>query len=159
MGSEAARQLCENEEESKKPDLYFCELVEKHFGESNVGNKVDKYLKDHDDIVSDSSIIHHVFNAMRSTGFTGSFRQTWMSAMFLASSFFPKNENVEKFVVASLLKFAIAVRKDILEGRGRDYWKKEMEAARETMECADDEATRKADILNIFSCILSGRTC
>ncbi|MBW2646265.1 MAG: hypothetical protein JRE23_08825 [Deltaproteobacteria bacterium] len=159
MGSEAARLLYESEEECKKPDSYFCELVEKHFGESHVGNKVDEYLKDHDDIVSDSSIIYHVFNAMRSTKFAGSFRQTWGSAMSLASRFFPKSEDVEKFVVASLLKFAIAVRKDVLEGRGKNYWKKEMEAARETMECADDEATRKADILNIFSLILSGQTC
>jgi hypothetical protein len=158
MGSQAARPLYESEE-CKKPDSYFCELVEKHFGESDIGDKVDEYFKDHDDIVSDSSIIYHVFNTIRSTRFAGSFRQTWESAMYLASRFFPKSEDVEKFVVASLLKFAIAVRKDILEGRGRDYWKKEMEAARETMECADDEATRKADILNIFSCLLSGQAC
>lgn len=160
MASEAARQLYETEEENpKKPDSYFCELVEKHFGESDIGNKVDEYLKDHDDIVSDSSIIYHVFNSIRSARFAGSFRETWDSAMSVASRFFPTSEDVEKFVVDSLLKFAIAVRKDSLEGRGRDHWKKEMKEAREMIEFAEDEAAKKAEFLSSVSYVLSGQPC
>jgi hypothetical protein len=77
--------------------------------------------------------------------------------MSLAAKFFPTSEDVEKFVVASLLKFAIAVRKDILEGRGRDYWKKEMDETLVTMAGADDEASKKAEIWSIFSYALSAR--
>ena len=159
MSGEAARSLYESEAGYKKPDSYFCELVEKHFGESDIGNKVDEYLKNHDDIASDSSIIYHVFNSIRTTSFAGSFRQTWERAMSLASKFFPTSEDVEKFVVASLLKFAIAVRKDILEGRGRDYWKKEMHETLETMQGANDEAAEKEEIWSVFLYTLSARPC
>lgn len=158
MYCEAARTpYKKGEEKHKKPDAYFCELVEKHFGETDIGDKVDKYLRDHDDVASDSSIVYHVFNAIRSTRFAGSFRQTWERAMSLASKFFPTTTNVEKFVIASLLKFAIAVRKDVLEGRGRDYWQKEMEESLVTMEDADNEAATKAEIWSVFSYALSAR--
>lgn len=161
MSSEAAHTFDDSEEKDSKrqPDSYFCELVKKHFGESDVGDKVDNYLKDHDDIVSDSSIIYHVFNTVQSTKFDGSFRKTWDNAMLLASKFFPTSEDVEKFVVASLLKFAISVRKDILEGRGRDYWKKEMGVTRTMMEDAEVEARKKAKIWSIFSYALSAQRC
>lgn len=115
----------------KKIDPFFEKLVQKYFPE-DTKEKVNKYLKENDDLVSDSSVIFHVFNLLKKTKFDGSFEVTWKKAIRGARLFFPVDRNVEKFVVASLLKFAIAKRE-----KGEDHYQEELDSAKKFVKFYD----------------------
>lgn len=143
----------------RKPNKFFVSLVNKYFGDdrSKVYFKISEYLKEIDEVATDSSIIYHVFNEMSKTKFTGSFGETWKKAMWNAGAFFPMmiEGGVEKFVVASLLKFQIAREIDEAEGRGRDYW---LSAAKEVMNNDPEDAKEKelrAEVLGLYKGIMS----
>jgi len=108
-------------------DPFFERLVRKHFPE-NTKNMVNEYLKENENLTTDSSVIFHVFNSFTETKFENNFETTWKRAIKKARLFFPIDEDVEKFVVASLLKFAIAKKE-----KGEDLYQKELSSAKKFM--------------------------
>ena len=120
----------------KQLDPYFKLLVEKHFGtkdERVILEKISIYLKDINDIASDSSIIFNVFNVFKITPWQGSYKDTFKLALSRAVKFFPKDdeEACEKFIIASLLKFALKRKQDEREGLGANHYLLEISDALE----------------------------
>lgn len=120
----------------KQPDPYFRELIEKHFGGKGkvmVLEEINVYLKDIDDIASDSSIIFNVFNTFKATPWQGNYRDTFKLAISSAVKFYPggNEEACEKFIIASLAKFALKCKQDQLEGLGKDHYLLEVDDALE----------------------------